>query len=110
MIASRPRRTPRGFTLEDDALITQLHGQGWSADRIARAIRRNPSSVHARGAALGLAWRGRKSEPRTRVARPNPRRRRACLTCARPFLSDGPGNRMCGDCRVAATDVSPFEP
>lgn len=33
---------------------------------------------------------------------------RPCLRCGKPFMSHGPGNRLCGDCRTR--DVSPFEP
>ena len=33
---------------------------------------------------------------------------RACLRCRKPFMSYGPGNRLCADCRTR--DVSPFEP
>jgi len=33
---------------------------------------------------------------------------RPCLRCRKPFMSHGPGNRLCGDCRTR--DVSPFEP
>lgn len=34
-------------------------------------------------------------------------RERPCLCCRRPFMSEGPGNRLCSDCR--ALDVSPFD-
>lgn len=33
---------------------------------------------------------------------------RPCLRCRKPFMSYGPGNRLCADCRTR--DVSPFEP
>ncbi len=33
-------------------------------------------------------------------------RERPCLTCRAPFMSEGPGNRMCKDCRNR--DVSPY--
>lgn len=33
---------------------------------------------------------------------------RPCLCCRHPFESEGPGNRMCAECR--ARDVSPFAP
>ena len=33
-------------------------------------------------------------------------RERPCLRCRKPFKSEGPGNRMCGDCR--ALNVSPY--
>lgn len=33
-----------------------------------------------------------------RQARPSPKER-ACMTCTKPFLSEGPHNRMCGSCR-----------
>lgn len=40
----------------------------------------------------------------------NPRRmtQRACLRCRKGFDSAGPGNRLCGDCRVKAADASPY--
>lgn len=34
------------------------------------------------------------------------RRRRACICCRSPFLSDGPHNRMCNACRRGA---DPFD-
>jgi len=34
---------------------------------------------------------------------------RPCLTCGKPFPSEGPGNRMCKDCRNRADGVSPYE-
>lgn len=33
---------------------------------------------------------------------------RSCLRCRKAFMSHGPGNRLCSECR--ARDVSPFEP
>lgn len=35
-------------------------------------------------------------------------RERPCLRCRRPFMSEGPGNRLCSECR--GRNVSPFEP
>lgn len=35
-------------------------------------------------------------------------RERPCLRCRQPFMSHGPGNRLCCHCRTR--DVSPFEP
>ncbi len=33
------------------------------------------------------------------------RKRRSCITCGEPFLSDGPGNRMCDKCRARASEI-----
>ena len=33
---------------------------------------------------------------------------RPCLTCGKPFPSEGPGNRTCNHCR--RRDASPYEP
>ena len=39
---------------------------------------------------------------------PRPTTPRACLRCRKDFHSTGPGNRLCGDCRVKAADASPY--
>ena len=39
------------------------------------------------------------------LARAARRKRRPCITCGKPFLSDGPHHRMCKGCRAWASDV-----
>lgn len=39
---------------------------------------------------------------------PVERKSRPCLCCEKPFLSHGPGNRMCDGCR--GKDLSPYAP
>lgn len=41
---------------------------------------------------------------------PRPKKRRPCITCSDPFDSEGPGHRMCGECRSRAASSSPYEP
>ena len=36
--------------------------------------------------------------------------RRPCLCCRKDFGSEGPGNRLCIDCRLKASDLSPYAP
>ena len=43
-----------------------------------------------------------KREKLERAAR---RKRRPCITCGKPFLSEGPHHRMCAPCRAWASDV-----
>jgi len=40
---------------------------------------------------------GDRARGRSRVSTPT---RRGCLACARTFISQGPGNRICPDCDV----------
>jgi hypothetical protein len=40
-----------------------------------------------------------------RLARAARMKRRDCLTCGVEFLSDGPGNRLCGKCRVKTESI-----
>lgn len=45
---------------------------------------------------------------KTILARQVEKKRRLCLRCDHPFLSRGPGNRLCGDCnKVNATEYMP---
>lgn len=39
-------------------------------------------------------------EAMDRLVRKSKQKRRNCMTCAKPFLSEGPHNRMCKDCRT----------
>lgn len=41
---------------------------------------------------------------------PNPATRRPCLRCRKPFVSTGPGNRLCRPCQQRAADMSPLTP
>ncbi len=44
-------------------------------------------------------------EKRDKLEREARRKRRPCITCGDPFLSDGPGNRMCDKCRARASEM-----
>jgi len=38
------------------------------------------------------------------------KKKRDCMRCKRPFMSQGPGNRLCEPCRKYAEVVSPWAP
>ena len=40
---------------------------------------------------------------------PAKKMKRTCLTCSKPFMSEGAGNRMCPPCRAQGTQSSPYE-
>lgn len=42
---------------------------------------------------------------RDRIEREARRKSRPCITCGDIFMSDGPGNRMCGKCRANSTAI-----
>lgn len=58
-----------------------------------------------RGARAGeRGWQGQELRDPSRP----PPAERPCLRCRQPFLSDGPGNRMCGPCKTKLADASPY--
>lgn len=90
--------------------LRALAEQGLTKQAIARRLGRAPSSVANKLVALGLALR----RPRRQRQTPEPptpsmpgRSRRACLCCGAPFWSEGPHNRLCGECRRREPD--PFD-
>ena len=63
-------------------------GTSWAVLQGARVLRHYTSHGNATAALRGLE------------ARQQPRQSRPCLNCGGPFLSTGPGNRLCDDCGV----------
>lgn len=53
----------------------------------------------------GPSCQAKAEEKRDHLERKCRAKQRDCLTCGASFLSWGPGNRMCGRCRTASSDV-----
>jgi len=68
-------------------------GSGW-------IVRKDGEKVYG---AVSELWRA--EETRDRIEREARRKRRPCITCGDIFMSDGPGNRMCGKCRANSTAI-----
>ncbi|MGZ9811253.1 hypothetical protein ACXN5S_12395 [Pseudoroseicyclus sp. H15] len=62
-------------------------GPGWAVYRGAERV--TSSYLHFDRAVAAAERLEKKSEATERP----------CITCSRPFLSEGPGNRMCNPCR-----------
>lgn len=94
--------------------------------RITPEERRRRHAIHANGLAMGWTWIqmgaaagvrpddfrrwvSDQAKPRA-VAKPKVKdgTPRNCMCCAAPFVSSGPGNRLCLNCR--ARSLSPFTP
>ena len=79
--------------LEDEALkVGYLNGVSYQD--LARDLGRSVGSVKGRAARLGIR------HPKARKpVRPVALEERRCLSCGRPFMSWGSGNRICHKCR-----------
>jgi transposase-like protein len=53
---------------------------------------------------------GATAESKVKWAAQPARPPRPCMTCTKPFVSEGPHNRLCGYCRQRASDASPYAP
>lgn len=124
-MTTRPTRTParvyrlrsilaqgkRPWSAAEVRRLKALAAQGLGKVEIARRLGRSASSVAAKLDALGLSLRRARAGRQERPAPPVPstpgRSRRACLCCGAPFWSEGPHNRLCGECRRREAD--PFD-
>ncbi len=89
------RSTPGRWTPDEDAELAKLSANGITPCAIAKQLRRPESSVY------------RRLETLAQQARRPGRRKRPCLCCKTPFMSEGPHNRLCGRCR--GKELSPFD-
>lgn len=104
---SRPDKNP--WTNDEIAMLRRMRSRGQSFVEISIVIGRSPDSCQTKARNLQIAVLGR-SEPREWSRRGVLRGKsvRPCLRCRAPFRSEGPHNRLCGECRRIET--SPFEP
>ena len=61
-----------------------------------------PNIIDIDAVRRSLAASGRLAE----LSRP---RERSCLCCSKPFVSTGPGNRVCPDCRMTGDAADAVE-
>lgn len=109
-------RGPR-WTRSETEKLRKLKARGLAPAQIAwHMIGRTVNAINSRIAALGLGAQtvtDKSARRVTPISSPmaeakNGARVRPCMSCRRPFPSEGPHNRLCGNCRH--TSVSPFEP
>ncbi|PIE09050.1 MAG: hypothetical protein CSA73_00550 [Rhodobacterales bacterium] len=74
-------------------LTVERDGYGWSVFQGGQKVRGAYSSEQIAEAACD------------RMEREARCKRRPCITCGKPFMSEGPGNRMCDKCRANASEV-----
>ena len=99
---------PSAWTRDEVDQLIELWTSGHSNDEIAAKLKRSPNSVAIKASRINLPsktsiQRG-SAILRNTSPTPFPRRNskckiRACLTCRGKFWSEGPGNRICDDCK-----------
>lgn len=87
---------PTTWTPEEDQTALRMRGEEKTISAISHELNRTWSSVECRLRKLDKAEAKRKAAPKVRP----------CLCCNNNFLSAGPHNRLCLDCR--RKDVSPY--
>lgn len=92
----------RLFSEAEQGEIRRLHATGLSFRRIVGHFHTSDHRMKDEFRVLGLDPRGNSRRLR-RGETQRWRSRRPCLTCGAPFVSEGPHNRMCEDCRHRAT-------
>jgi hypothetical protein len=97
----------RPWYLDDDELARRYKA-GEKVEAIAAALKRTPNSVRDRVKKRRLTRAGKEPAIEKAGARPvflweipNKRQKRSCLFCRKPFMSEGPGNRICKRCKPA---------
>lgn len=90
-VPSRRARAPwRIFSDEENRLLRRRHAEGRTPAEIAAELGCNEQRVYDRLRYLGLM-----GTPPRRVRLDQ----RDCLSCQQPFLSEGPANRICPECK-----------
>lgn len=87
------------FTAAQDEALLALRRAGKTWQAIGEAIGRpvTPRALRTRYDKL----QDRAAAAPAAACRAALARERGCMTCRRPFVSAGPGNRLCDDCRDA---------
>ena len=98
----RVQKARHFFQAHEDKAILRGRADGLPIRRIAHQLNRDPSSVSNR---LRILEGGGDSRPVP--TRPYLRKRRICLGCESPFVSEWEGNRMCNRCRGRTSDYAP---
>lgn len=90
----------QSYSDSENTTILSMRRAGAKFQEIADAVNR-PSAACVRLQYAKLT--------RVEQGPPIPRRvERRCMTCTRPFMSEGNHNRMCEECRAGARDLSPL--
>jgi len=115
--ASPPPEAPRWPNEAQRRRVAELIGEGLQFKEVARRLHA-PSWVAVRDTAaeMGLCAKTAAGswvvpgDPAAVAMPPRRPKRRPCLRCGRPMLSDGPHHRLCTGCRAAAADIYDPEP
>lgn len=101
------------WTAREIFLLKNLSTKGVSDALIASRVRRSKDAVRSKQREIGLRGpREKIDRPPVLGARPKgvnaPKTKiRPCMCCGGAFRSEGPHNRLCGNCRH--NSVSPYE-
>ena len=94
----------RTWNKSENAELTVMFYDNKSANQMAERFKCSTLQVYSRCRNLNLYFRDRKriSEDYTKPAAKHFNKdHRICLKCEQTFLSDGPGNRICGPCATS---------
>ena len=103
------------WTAQEDVQLLTMYIDGVKTEDIATAIGRSTHAVenrmgvlrHQKGVQVPRKkWARKDGENYTKPAPVHVQRKRPCLCCNKSFVSSGPGNRMCSECRRLS--VSPY--
>ena len=94
------KKTYRPFTPAEDKQVMTLRYQGLTFEAVAKQLGRSYESCRCRHAELvNLANEQLTSEAQDKNGTRPKTQQRSCMCCRRAFLSTGPGNRLCVDCK-----------
>ena len=87
-------RNRQSWTDDDNRTLMQMWIEGRADSEIAERLKRSESAIRVKASRLNLPPR---SEQRDRFKA----KARTCLVCGTSFYSEGPGNRVCDQCKAS---------
>jgi hypothetical protein len=88
------------WTPEQDAQLAAMRARGFGFEAIALAVGHTAAACAHRASSGGYASPATETKKRARKRIP-------CMNdrCKKPFMSEGPGHRLCPDCRHQSLSV-----
>jgi DNA-binding CsgD family transcriptional regulator len=109
------QQSGKPWTATEIETAKRMDAEGKAMQEIAAALGRTPASVKDKLIRLSRQGGMPKRPPLDRARRAQiskasheakKRTRRPCLCCGQPFMSEGPHNRLCSNCRSKSQEVS----
>lgn len=94
-IANKTPNAAKPWTESDRKLLMELWSKRLDCKRIGEIMGRKPNAIAVKAHRMSLTRRGLKRASQTL----GKAKIRPCLVCQSDFFSEGPGNRICAQCK-----------